>query len=150
MEWHSDCSFQTDNEAPIITCSGNVSGTVDPGSAVGTVYWPTLPTANDTVDGPLAVKCRDDSGRIVDSGDEFPVRITTVTCEASDNSGNRARCSFEVTVTGKNAQSTHSMVSYLTSVKTNGVHVHVGSRIQVDSCAYVVPKHSCTRDVNLI
>ncbi|XP_022111981.1 hyalin-like isoform X2 [Acanthaster planci] len=92
-----------DNEAPVMTCPGNMSSNVDSGSAVGTIHWPTVPSANDTVDGPLPVTCKDDTGRLVSSGDEFPVGATTVKCEAADSSGNQDRCSFVVTVTDSEA-----------------------------------------------
>ncbi|XP_038071849.1 hyalin-like [Patiria miniata] len=96
-----NCSFLitvNDNEAPIMTCPANISRNVDPGQSVGTIDWPTEPSANDTVDGPLAVTCYDDSDKVVNSGDEFSVRDTVVTCKASDASHNEGSCRFIITV----------------------------------------------------
>ncbi|XP_022111983.1 hyalin-like isoform X4 [Acanthaster planci] len=87
-----------DNEGPVMTCPRNVSQDLDPGSSAGVVVWPTLPLASDTVDGFLTVTCENDSGDPVSSGDEFPVGVTVVTCEATDDSGNKGRCDFAITV----------------------------------------------------
>ena len=51
------------------------------------------PSAIDTVDGPRRVTCRPRSGS------RFPVGTTTVTCTASDTSGNTRTSTFDVVVT---------------------------------------------------
>ena len=52
----------------------------------------TMPTAADTVDGPLAVVCS------TASGSAFALGSTIVTCSATDAHGNRATAKFNVTV----------------------------------------------------
>ena len=56
-----------------------------------TVSWPS-PTAYDLVDGVRPVTC------VPPSGASFPIGVTTVTCSASDLSGNTASRTFTVTV----------------------------------------------------
>lgn len=51
-----------------------------------------LPTANDLVDGAVAVSCDRNSG------DSFPAGSTTVTCSAQDSRGNAATLAFTVQV----------------------------------------------------
>ena len=50
------------------------------------------PTANDLVDGPVAVLCTPSSGST------FPVGTNTVSCTATDAHGNSASASFHITV----------------------------------------------------
>jgi Ca2+-binding RTX toxin-like protein len=51
-----------------------------------------LPTATDTVDGPVPVGC------VPASGSLFPMGVTTVSCSATDTSDNTATGQFDVTV----------------------------------------------------
>jgi HYR domain len=53
----------------------------------------TDPTATDSVDGSLPVTCD------LPSGSTFPLGDTTVTCTATDNSGNSSSADFTVSVT---------------------------------------------------
>jgi predicted extracellular nuclease len=62
-------------------------------SAAGAVVTYAAPTAVDNTDGALAVSC------IPASGSQFAIGTTTVTCTATDASGNSASESFTVTVT---------------------------------------------------
>jgi hypothetical protein len=55
-------------------------------------------TANDEVDGPVAVACAPSSGAT------FPIGTTTVVCEASDAAGNEAAARFDVRVKGADEQ----------------------------------------------
>lgn len=64
--------------------------TADPAGA--SVSWPA-PTATDVVDGDRPVTCAPASGST------FAVGTTTVTCSASDSSGNTASATFDVSVT---------------------------------------------------
>jgi hypothetical protein len=52
-----------------------------------------VPTATDDVDGDVPVRCTPESGS------DFPLGTTTVTCTASDSSGNAATASFNVSIT---------------------------------------------------
>jgi len=61
-------------------------------STAGASVRYTVPTATDETDGPVAVGCTPPPGSI------FPPGKTTVTCSASDLSGNKASVSFEVWV----------------------------------------------------
>ena len=91
-------SFQItviDTTDPEITVPGNiVEEAVDAnGAAVSFAV-----TATDIVDASVEVACEDQSSSPVQSGDTFPLGSTTVTCVASDDSGNTASDSFGISV----------------------------------------------------
>ncbi len=91
---NGSCSFTVtvaDNQGPVVTCPGPISVTENPiGSGSATATFTA--TANDTCDGSRPVTCTPASGS------SFPIGVTTVTCTASDTSGNSGSCSFTVTV----------------------------------------------------
>lgn len=65
-------------------------------SSAGKEVTYLLPAATDAVDGDIIVSCRPPPG------DTFPVGETTVTCSASDKSGNAATNeTFTITVRGE-------------------------------------------------
>jgi TolB protein len=77
--------------------------TTEATSSGGATVTFTKPTATDIVDGALSsdkVSCDHQSG------DPFPIATTTVTCSATDSSGNEASASFTVTVIGATEQVT--------------------------------------------
>jgi hypothetical protein len=75
--------------APVIaTPSDMLIGTVKQTGEIVTF----APTATDDEDGPVTVLCTPASGSV------FPVGTTTVTCKASDSSGNSSQTTFKVTV----------------------------------------------------
>jgi fibronectin type 3 domain-containing protein len=81
--------LSADMVAPVIaTPSDILVGTV---KASGEVVK-FRPTATDDEDGPVTVVCTPASGSV------FPVGTTTVTCKASDSSGNFSQTTFKVTV----------------------------------------------------
>ena len=86
------CSFTVtviDNEPPKIVCPSDITAFQD--SAFGaTVNYPS-PEATDNSPG-VTVACTPPSGSVLHLGS------TTVTCTATDTSGNTAVCSFTVTV----------------------------------------------------
>jgi hypothetical protein len=87
----------TDNTAPVITvpASQTVTGT----SSAGAVVTFAAPTANDPDDGPVPVNCTSTPAGGLSSGSTFPFGTTTITCGASDTSGNAAAPqSFTITV----------------------------------------------------
>lgn len=88
------CSFNVtvnDTQAPSITCPGNISVTENPpGSGCAAVTY-TTPTPTDNCPGATA-NCTPASGTC------FNVGSTTVTCTATDTSGNTAQCTFQVNV----------------------------------------------------
>jgi hypothetical protein len=82
-----------DTQPPSITCPGNVTAVAAvscPNTLSTTVNFPP-PVASDNCPG-VTVVCVPPSGSI------FPVGTTTVTCTATDASGNTATCSFTVSV----------------------------------------------------
>jgi hypothetical protein len=86
-----------DTTAPVIS-DVPADTTVPATSAQGASVTYTAPTAQDQVDGNVPVKCSPISGTI------FPLGTTTVSCTATDNSGNTASASFTVTVIGATDQ----------------------------------------------
>jgi len=90
----ASCSFTVtvvDTQKPSIVCPANITAVV-PGATdtCATVSY-AAPVATDNCPG-VAVACTPPSGTC------FPLGITTVTCVATDSSGNTAACSFTVTV----------------------------------------------------
>ena len=92
------CSFTVtvnDTQPPTITCPGDQTAVTDqtacggPGGACQVVNFTT--TASDNCPG-VVVVCNPPSGSCLPPGS------TTVTCTATDASGNTATCSFSVTV----------------------------------------------------
>jgi hypothetical protein len=83
-----------DKGAPVL--SGLADQTASATSAAGAVVSFTV-TAQDAVDGAVAVTCAPASGAT------FPVGVTTVNCSAKDKQGNEASGSFKVTVEDKGA-----------------------------------------------
>ena len=93
----STCTFTitvNDTQPPQITCPANVTAVTDqnvcPSPACTAVTY-SNPVASDDCPG-VVVVCNPPSGGC------FPVGVTTVTCTATDTSGNTATCSFTVTV----------------------------------------------------
>jgi hypothetical protein len=92
----STCSFTVtvnDTQPPVITCPANQTVVSDQSTcnpAACTVATFPAPTASDNCPG-VTVVCTPPSGSC------FPTGTTTVTCTATDGSGNTASCSFSVT-----------------------------------------------------
>ena len=87
------CDFTitvNDTQPPTITCPTNVVVVGDPGGTGVIVTFPP-PAASDNCPG-VTTACVPPSGSILPTGS------TTVTCTATDASGNTASCSFNVTV----------------------------------------------------
>jgi hypothetical protein len=89
-----NCTFTitvNDTQAPTITCPTNVTAVAPPGCSAtsGTVVTYAPPTASDNCPG-VMVAC------VPPSGSPFPAGTTSVTCTATDASGNTATCSFTV------------------------------------------------------
>lgn len=94
----SPCSFTVtviggDATPPVISCPSDITAAEEPaGSGAARVDFNT-PGATDNC-AVASVMCEPSSGSL------FEVGTTTVTCTATDESGNTASCSFTVTVTG--------------------------------------------------
>ncbi|HEX4915694.1 MAG TPA: lamin tail domain-containing protein, partial [Vicinamibacterales bacterium] len=81
-----------DVTAPVISnVPADITGVAD--SAAGAVVTFATPTAIDNQDGIVPVSC------VPASGSQFAIGSTTVTCTATDASGNSASASFMVTIT---------------------------------------------------
>lgn len=87
----------TDNEAPVVVCSGNISVSNDAG-VCGAVVNYTAPVGADNCPGATTVQVAGLAG-----GSLFPIGTTTNTFVVTDASGNRDTCSFTVTVTDNQA-----------------------------------------------
>jgi hypothetical protein len=86
------CTFEVtvmDTTAPVIRCPADV--VVECASFAGTPLDFEV-TANDTCDPEVDIQCEPPSGSV------FPLGLTVVSCTATDERGNLATCSFEVTV----------------------------------------------------
>src|SRR5204863_9598184 len=86
----------TDTQAPTVTCPANITKPNDPGQCTAVVTYAT-PTASDNCPGVSAVTCTPASGST------FPKGTTTVSCSATDASGNSGSCGLSVTVTDTQA-----------------------------------------------
>ena len=87
------CSFTVtvnDTQPPVITCPPNQTAVTPVATDPCTVVNFTT-TASDNCPG-VVVVCNPPSGSC------FPVGVTTVTCTATDASGNTATCSFTISV----------------------------------------------------
>jgi hypothetical protein len=80
-----------DTTAPNIATHADITGVQATGPDGATVAY-TKPTATDNVDTSVTVNCSPASGT------KFALGDTTVTCSATDNSGNKATSTFRVTV----------------------------------------------------
>ena len=81
-----------DNTVPSITfCPASTSLTVPFGVSTRVVTW-TEPTATDNSGLPVT------STQTHQSGDSFPIGMTTVMYTFSDEAGNQAICSFSVSI----------------------------------------------------
>lgn len=81
-----------DSNGPTIQCPANIVTAAPSGQTSTIVNYPP-PVVTDNLPGATA-SCAPPSGS------SFPVGITTVTCTATDTSGNRATCGFTITVNG--------------------------------------------------
>lgn len=91
----NECTFNvqvTDDIDPSITCPGNISVENDPGECYAVVDY-TAPTGTDNCAGAITEQIAG-----LPPGAQFPVGTTTNTFEVTDAIGNKAQCSFTVTV----------------------------------------------------
>ncbi len=89
--WPADATKSADILGPVISAPATI--TLPAESPAGAVATWAVPTAIDTVDGPVGVACAPLSGAL------FPIGVTTVTCTSADTTGNRSTSTFTVTVT---------------------------------------------------
>ncbi|XP_071959490.1 uncharacterized protein [Antedon mediterranea] len=90
-------TIEDDEDPTFSNCPGPIDQNTIPGTLTAEVEW-TPPTPSDNVElkaveGGQFFSCNYNSGAVFDAGTE------TVTCTATDTSGNIGTCSFDVTVT---------------------------------------------------
>src|SRR5260221_38644 len=123
----SSCSFTItlkDNVAPVISgCPANISVSAGASSCSAIVNW-TIPTASDNCSIGSFTSNHN-------SGDTFPVGITTVTYNAVDGAGNSATCSFTVKVI-------ENVAPVITNCPASG-NVFVNA-----SCKFTIPTYTAT------
>src|SRR5262249_37821944 len=91
----SPCSFTVtvqDTIPPTISCPANIIAAEFPHDGGTAAVAFAAPATADICDSSLTVQCVPPSGSI------FPSGFTTVTCTATDDSGNTNACSFSVRV----------------------------------------------------
>ena len=86
--------YPTDNEAPAVNCPSNQTIITDLNTSTAVVVW-SAPGANDNSELTPTVTCN------AENGTQFQIGETEVLCQALDQAGNRATCSFIVDVVGK-------------------------------------------------
>lgn len=101
-EESASCMFTVtvnDTQTPTITCPSDITATAAVACPLSGSSGPVnfTVTASDNCPG-VTVVCKNQNNQVVTSGQTFPVGSTTVTCTATDASGNTATCSFTVTV----------------------------------------------------
>jgi HYR domain len=93
------CSFTVtvnDTQAPTITCPADFNAAAAASCPIATSAPVNFTvTASDNCSG-VTIVCKNQDNQVVTSGQPFPVGTTTVTCTATDTSGNTATCSFTV------------------------------------------------------
>lgn len=92
----SSCEFKVtvlDNEAPFFVCPKDTTFAVNLGACVATVSWIT-PQAFDNCDTTILAPVSS-----IPSGSDLPLGPTIVTYSSTDAQGNKASCTFTVTVT---------------------------------------------------
>ena len=82
-----------DLEAPKFNVCKNITERTDPGMATALVIW-TGPVATDNSGIDPNITCEPSSGY------NFSIGTNNVTCNATDNNGNTATCTFDVTIIG--------------------------------------------------
>ena len=99
-----------DKEAPTIEfCPDNQTLDTQPGQAFAVATWQE-PSATDNSRDMPEIACHPQSGS------EFTIGQTLVTCAAVDRSGNNNTCSFQISVEGKRIITTNKpplLVSFL-------------------------------------
>lgn len=123
----------TDRNGPDFSGVGSVTAEAT-GSDGASVSLP-LPTATDAVDGARPVICSSTSGA------SFPIGATTVTCQATDRSGNTSTTGLVVTVVDTIAPTLSPMPAKQTVEATGsaGATVSYTSPTAVDAVSGAVP-----------
>ncbi len=137
-----------DNEAPTLTCPGDVAVAASPSSACDAVVTFAAPTGVSDNCGANEVTVTRTSGQA--SGTPFAVGVHSVEYTATDAAGNTASCTFSVTVTDATAPMFLSCpASPMTVATSAGLCTGVASFdvAAEDNCAGLVVRESATNSV---
>lgn len=116
---------------PVITCSPAININTDPGiCGAKASFTPTV-----SADCPVTTACTPVSGTV------FPVGISTVTCTATDQLGNKGTCTFTVTVKDAEKPSITCPAMLTISCETSSLPGAVGFPATADNCG-VMPSTS--------
>lgn len=97
LGFSAQCSTQVtvlDTVNPVIVCPGNMIVNLAPFECGATINFNVTATDNCTAN--VVITQTDATG--LQSGDEFPIGLTTLTFEANDGNGNTSSCSFTIQV----------------------------------------------------
>ena len=83
-----------DNEAPTVVCPTNETIEADDNQSTAVMIWNALATTDNSKLIPT-VTCN------TENGSQFEIGETEVICQASDQAGNQAACSFTIDVKGQ-------------------------------------------------
>jgi hypothetical protein len=138
----TDLAFVLDHitvcEPPVIICLGNVATGAAPSCPNATskvVVYPD-PVASDNCPG-QSVVCNPPSGST------FPVGTTTVTCTATDTSGNTATCSFTVNVSSFCLQDEGNPGNVVLVNASTGDYSFCCDRVPIASGRGTLTTHAC-------
>ncbi|MFY9574681.1 MAG: DUF4394 domain-containing protein [Blastocatellia bacterium] len=137
----SNCTFTVrvnDTQPASITCPANISvaasATCPITNSVGVTFPP--PTASDNCPG-VTVVCNPPSGSI------FPVGTTTVTCTATDATGNTATCSFTISTFSFCLQDETNPSNFVFVNATTGDYVFVCGGVTIATGRGVLNRKEC-------
>jgi subtilisin-like proprotein convertase family protein len=151
------CTFTVtvnDTQPPTITCPAGITAVTAPpaagacSSSLSGVVTYTAPTASDNCPG-VTTSC------VPPSGSSFPLGTTTVTCTATDMSGNTATCSFTVNVFNVRLQDNSNSATVLLINTTTGAYrfccggtTYTGTGVvTVKGCTYTLTHNPADRRV---
>ena len=83
----------TDNEDPVIACPANETVNTEPNHSYATAAWADPQVIDNSGQIPT-ITCDDESGS------QFTIGETEVSCQAVDPAGNQATCTFTIKIKG--------------------------------------------------
>ncbi len=101
-----------DTTPPVLTLPANI--TTDATSPSGAVVTYTV-SARDLIDGPVVASC------VLPSGSFFPIGTSTVSCQASDSTGNTAYGNFQIVVQAAPTQISNLVATIISFNLANGI-----------------------------